>query len=340
MVNEPLRPELYHRLCDCLGSVLIANEGQPFNASVCTDRVTRKAALHIIEPGEYYKVSCPFCSDTRHRLWINHRWGRYVPALQSKLLHLAICYNDNCLRKPGAVHRLYEMVFSDFGHEQGDVVLQAKRCVTAPAAPRYPGRHQSLATLWPNHPANDYLQSRGFDPKVLTSQYRVSYCIEAAAEFPLAQGRIIIPVHLNGEFRGWQARCVGEPQSGLPKYYSMPSMKKSELLYNYDTARTHAFLVVVEGVTDVWTFGPEAVALFGKTISARQVELLAQAGRPVFVLLDHDAAVEAQKVSAALQGKVPAVHLVALPSGDPGSWPTAALRARVLGGGVGGAGAG
>ena len=54
--------------------------------------------------------------------------------------------------------------------------------------------------------------------------------------------------------------------------------------------------MVVEGPTDVWRLGSNAVALFGKSISVPQVALLVShfAGRPIVVGLDRDAQSEAQ----------------------------------------------
>jgi DNA primase len=86
---------------------------------------------------------------------------------------------------------------------------------------------------------------------------------------------------------------------------------------------------VVEGVTDVWRVGPPAVALFGKSASPEQARLLAAGwyGKPVVILLDADAAEEAEK----LRRQVAALHpgpvvVVALPEGlDPGSCPRDAL---------------
>src|ERR1043166_541750 len=108
-MSSPLRPELYHRLLDCFGSVLVANEGEAMDACVRTDRLTGRQELSVNLPGEYFRVSCCFCNDTRHRLWINHRWGRYEPAVKSKNLFLAHCYNENCLAQPGNVSQLYQM---------------------------------------------------------------------------------------------------------------------------------------------------------------------------------------------------------------------------------------
>jgi hypothetical protein len=331
-MSSPLRPELYQRLVDCFGSVIVANEGEAMNAYVQTDRTTGRQELIVNVPGEYYRVSCPFCDDTRHRLWINHRWGRFEPSVKSKNLFLAICYNENCLAESGNVSQLYQLVYSDFGHELGDVVLKGKPPDLTPREAVWPGRHTRVNEMWPNHPARFYLTERGFDVDVLARDFQVSYCIEATDEFTFAQSRIIVPVFQEGKLMGWQARCVGEPPNKhMPKYLTMPGMKKTHLLYNFDNAKQHPFAVVVEGVTDVWAFGAEAVGLFGKTISEQQLDLIARTWRKVYVVLDADALADARQVHAALSKRVPEVILVQLPKDhDPADLPTATLRDLVL----------
>lgn len=335
-MSSPLRPELYQRLRDCFGSVVVANEGEPMSACVRTDRLSGRQELVVNVPGEYYRITCPFCDDTRHRLWINHRWGRYEPSVKSKNLFLAHCYNENCLATTGNVSQLYQMVYSDFGHEFGDVVLKGKPADLTRREARWPGRRVLVNEMWPNHPARLYLTERGFDVDVLARDFQVSYCIEAEDDFIFAQSRIIIPVLQDGKLMGWQARCVGELlDKQTPKYLTMPGMKKTHVLYNFDKAKQHPYAVVVEGVTDVWAFGPESVALFGKTISEQQIDLIARTWNKVYVVLDADALPEARQVQAALAARVPEVILVYLPKGhDPGGIPTATLRDLVLSTGV------
>jgi hypothetical protein len=120
---------------------------------------------------------------------------------------------------------------------------------------------------------------------------------------------------------GWQARSIGAPPPGTPKYLTMTGMKKTEVLYNYDTAKSFPYVVICEGPTDVWRVGPAGVALFGKTISTVQGHLVASGwgGGAAVVLLDADAHEEARRVHDALAGLVRHRVLVRLPEGkDPG----------------------
>ena len=55
---------------------------------------------------------------------------------------------------------------------------------------------------------------------------------------PDVRGRLIIPVHLRGEFVGWQAlRVDGQAAGRGPDCLTAPGMRRSQLLYNLDRAR-------------------------------------------------------------------------------------------------------
>jgi DNA primase len=131
---------------------------------------------------------------------------------------------------------------------------------------------------------------------------------------------------------GWQARVVGQAEGDTPKYLSCAGMQKSRLLYGYGSAvRSRGPVVVCEGPTDVWRLGRHGVALFGKSLSLFQRELLAHnfPGRPVVVLLDSDAREEAEAVRREISFGLPMkdsdrkVVIAELPEGgkDPADFP-------------------
>ncbi len=81
------------------------------------------------------------------------------------------------------------------------------------------------------------------------------------------------------------------------------------------------YIVLVEGVTNVWRLGDVGVAAFGKDLSEEQVRLLGEASggqKPVVVLLDGGEDRAAWRAFSKLQQRrVPAVR-VDLPEGlDP-----------------------
>lgn len=321
-----LRPELYKRLEKQFGAVAIANDSE---AMVFGYRPTVSGnELNIVASGEYYRVDCCFCDDTRKRLWINHRWGLYDHTSRSRNLFLAHCYNETgCLSKPGRHRDLYNIVFSNFVHEDMDVLYDSAPVEAEPVKAELPGTLVPVNELELTHPARRYLEELGYNADVLVRHFHLGFCTEASPNHRSAQSRIIIPIFMDGELRGWQARYVGKPAKHTPKYVSMTHMRRNHLLYNFDIARKHSSVVLVEGAKDVWSFGPEAVGLFGKTISQTQLSLLIGAGwQKIYVVLDRDAMVDAIGIYDMLGSNV-TKYLVELPEGNsPGDLPTPTLR--------------
>ncbi|HEX5273056.1 MAG TPA: hypothetical protein VFW33_21310 [Gemmataceae bacterium] len=142
------------------------------------------------------------------------------------------------------------------------------------------------------------------------------------------RGRVYIPIHQDGVLVGWQGRLVEHPDpppGDDPRYFTMAGLRKSQLLYNQDTARRPPLVVVCEGCADVWGVGPAGVALLGKTPSLEQLRLLATLwrGRPAVVLLDPDAEADARDLAERLRPLFPGrLVLALLPEGlDPGACP-------------------
>jgi hypothetical protein len=340
----PLRPDLYRRLVtrarSCgFGEVKTYHEDEEMIAHLEDDWAhPGRKKLKVEVQGEYYAVNCPFCFDTRNRLWINYLWGRHDPRVRGLNLWLAICYNENCLAKPGRVMELYDMIFGDVRDSPGryDPLNRGRRRTGQLRSDSYRPAGPIVTRLdWlPDyHPGNLYLTSRGYDYRRVGRGFGLCYCFQAAPEFPLASHRIIAPVWFGGKLVGWQGRYLGEPPAGVPKWLTMSGMKKSALLYNFDRASKSGYVVVCEGVGDVWAYGGEAVALFGKGMSDRQANLIASTWGQgaVVILLDGDAPREAQKTHDALGPRVRRKVIVPLPADtDPGDYPREALRAYVL----------
>jgi hypothetical protein len=255
-----------------------------------SERPGRKSLVADI-PGEYYRVNCPFCHDTRHRLWINYRWGRYDEQSGTQNLWLCVCYNENCLNSYGMQKRLYDMVFDDVSNgrqtydplERGEkqrIIREAK-----PAGTCYP-----LHALEVNHPAVLYLRSRGYDTEWLSRELDISYCVVADPDYRMAAHRIIIPMIMRCQLVGWQARLVGDSSDkAIPKYYTMPGMVKKQVLYNFDVAKRYPFVVLTEGATKVWSVGPEGVAQLGDKLSSFQASIIAATWDTAVIYLDGNA---------------------------------------------------
>jgi len=320
-------PQLYSLLQRNFAHVKVSGGGSALVRHLPNWHHGGRPSTHVTG-GEFYQVCCPFCRDTRYRLWLNALWGTRDEVTGRELWHLAICYNEDCLSSPGHRMRLREMVYA--------LPAQSRRRAQAPpvvppSAPRAPIQLPVDCVPVSSSPRHvrEYLVQRGFDPHELSERWDVSYAEHATDVRPQLTDRIVIPIWLparragaeKGYLGGWQARAVGNGTE-VCKYLNCTGMKKSELLYGLTTVTNGSGpVVVVEGVTDVWRLGSDAVALLGKTISTTQVAMLIGrcAGRPILIMLDDDAQQEAQQTRDRIRAALPnhgsrsTVQLLAVP---------------------------
>lgn len=161
-----------------------------------------------------------------------------------------------------------------------------------------------------------YLLDRGLTiPQIM--RYRIGYCYVGRYK-----GRIIVPT-LDEEERVQYFVARTFLHAEVP--YLNPSNSivrgKTEVLFNYQNARSMSQIVICEGVFDAIAVGPNAVAVFGKTISAQQANLLAEAGpKEVVVALDGDAYPQAMEMGQILASYGLEVRVARLPrEADPAS---------------------
>ena len=102
-------PKLYHALKQITGlPPKIINEGEPCHlhnvyAEYSFVPTTQNLPASCTRGGEQYAVNCPFCGDTRQRLYISHMWDtefvqnnvRYH--CSDRLMH---CFNEDCVAHP------------------------------------------------------------------------------------------------------------------------------------------------------------------------------------------------------------------------------------------------
>jgi len=244
--------------------------------------------LNIVDPGEMYVVNCPFCNDTRHRLYINARWG-VRDELGRTNMWLAHCFNEDCL---ATYARQQELLWQlDCGKKLEEATVRVGRDVDPKnVVAEWPGKVVRVDELDMRHPAVKYIQSRNFDPKVLGDFYNVHYCEDSW--YWLAKDRLILPIYEYKKMVGWQARFVGEmrPEDKTPKYYTMPGFPRRETVYNLANASLYKTGVICEGIFDVFGFGPMAVCVFGSTMTAQQMGKFARAfkDRSAVLLFDPD----------------------------------------------------
>jgi hypothetical protein len=328
-MGSPLNPALYGRLREEFGYVHVAHAGAAASVRYGPDPLTNRMKLNISSSGEYYRVNCPHCGDRRGRLWVNHLWGVLDDVTDSLNLWLAHCYNENCMARPGRSQELYDRIYgfrnANLRGQQVVILpgeIEEQRLVEVTP----PGLLLRMDKVPPADPSFQYLRSKGYDPVALGEYYGVSLCIDADNDYPMASGRIVIPIRMNGVLVGWQCRYPGDLDwkvRGIPKYYSRPNMARRLMLYNYDTAKDYPFVVVSEGPSDVWNIGTYGVAAFGKHLTQQQLELVCMTWETaVVIMLDGDAWEDTVKLADRFreQNYKGAIIPVRLPEDkDPGS---------------------
>jgi len=265
----PLNQELYDRLRKSFSEVKISHEGEAYRSRVVRNVVKNCDVLVMDNAGETYKVCCPYCTDTRFRCNINHMYGQYSP-LGYPLYNLVYCYNDGCplqLRDPATIFDFRMMMQQvnpvDLSKSR---IAKGKQVDVDSIRMNWPGEMTRIDELPTNHVAVRYLeQDRKFDVKRLGRFYNVHWC--GYSTKPLCRDRIVVPIYHNRNMVGWQARCPFDLPDWkvvtYPKYFTAPGTPKNKILYNMGQAVKFKFLVICEGVTDVWRVGPRSVCTLG-----------------------------------------------------------------------------
>lgn len=333
-----LCPTLYNALRERVpGGVVFANQGESMVQQSTLDRQRGQYHTYVVHSGEYYRVNCLFCDDTRHRLWVNHMFGQ-PDANGQPMRFLVVCYNEDCLADPNKWKDFCDTIFGfrNLHHRQSAIDLGFTVTEGASVDPMLtdvdmPGDCPPITSLYPQHKAWQYMVGeRNYAPAVL-DHYRVCYCRKVSnPRWSTMLDRIVFPIFMRGKLVGWQGRYVGKANWQVtPKYYGLPGMRKRFMLYNYDNARDQPYVVVTEGPTDVHSIGDTAVALLGKNLSQYQINLLVSTweGKPIILMLDADAIEENRAAVTDLEnmGTNPIIQ-VDLPDGyDPGDYSRVAL---------------
>jgi hypothetical protein len=262
---------------------------------------------------------------------VSYLYGMPDPATARPQYKLWKCFNENCGASEANRYLLWRRLERYVSGQLLPESSAARRVASSEATPpriSLPENLVSLIDLPAEHPAIVYLQARGFDPLELARVWDVSFCASYSCPEYQFENRIVFPlgrVQVAGEPRlaGWQARAIDD---ALPKYLTAKGTRKSHVLYGLSAALTSTGpCCVVEGATDVWRFGPGAVALLGKSPSAEQLKLLDTLNnRPLAVMLDGDAEEEAVRLAEQLanrrraSGSSHPVRRIGLPDGqDP-----------------------
>ena len=195
-----------------------------------------------------------------------------------------------------------------------------------------------------------------FDPAnrnlTLNATRALYYCSKGHFSFTQGKGtttgRIIFPIYMAGTLLGWQARLIDRKVSEtvrevwngfswktvrkvagewadkyVPKYYTMPGLHRSSVLYNFDIARQYDEVAVAEGPLDVLRTGPACVGTIGKAVTPEQIRLLKSYWKTLTILRDPEVdptELRFKKLLAELS-PLKVWHMVLADGKDPGATP-------------------
>lgn len=301
----------------------VLHDGQPARVTVTASPFTESGKRIKVDGGEEYGVCCPACGDRRYRLSINHRYGTQVDVdgKMEPIFWTVHCYNEECQTNPGFYSKLRKILDPVYRRTEiplfAATELQAQQADQPLQEVKLPEQCVSLSQLPGDHPAHVFLKARFQDPVRSSESLGLMWCPDDP--HPFTRHRLVFPLIQHSKVVGWQARhvnaegggsgwedrylcracaadwikprprpkscpnCLNEHVMPFPKYYTAFSTKKSQALYNHDTAAAWPFVVLVEGPMDVLRLGsPEdphgpgpGVAVFGHSVSGAQKRLIA-----------------------------------------------------------------
>ncbi len=236
--------------------------------------------------GDWLRIPCPTC--TPHD---RPKMKRYVPANG----HVSSCFI--C----GIKQDVAFLLGADYVPSQIDSVDydEEDEKEVDPRALRMPCTKAIPVNLLPRyHPAKVFLQTdflNDFDTyanlhKIVYVPYEGGIIFNNGSRFITSAERIVFPVFFEQKLVGWQMRSLpgtfygDQPDEISVRYYHL--FNKGSYLYNYDQARNHKRVIVVEGVKKALKF-PNGVATWGAGISRKQLKLI-QTWDEIVMMLDSD----------------------------------------------------
>lgn len=186
-----------------------------------------------------------------------------------------------------------------------------------PERPEHKGSLKLPSGVCPLAPPHcKYLKTRGFNSKALARVWNIG----GIGSGSRLAWRLFIPITMHGETVSWTTRAIGSRQ---PRYVSARPTEESfphkNLLYGADLVLGHT-VIVVEGPTDAWRFGPGAVATLGLQVTPVQVRELRS--YPTVVIC-FDTSKEAEIRARTLANKLsegekfgPDIHVIQVQSAD------------------------
>jgi hypothetical protein len=278
-----INPQLRSALERVFGQSTISCENDPgsFSAPYIQSSLRRmaKKGRHyatVERWGETYYVNCPVCGDTKHRLGFSHLWNTCAKIKNASVYFsktLNYCFNEQC-----DIRRYFDRIESNI---DGTVEIKTTpKAFSAYIPEELELPAECLPIIHNDVPEYvvEYLLQRKFDLQELNDIFHIKFA-PGGTVYPTSgepytayEDKLVIPIIQKLKLVSYQLRTLDS--ANRRKYYNPAGIPKSHFLYNVDQAMEHADIVIVEGVTDVWRIGAQAVCLFGKSQSCAQRELM------------------------------------------------------------------
>ena len=192
---------------------------------------------------------------------------------------------------------------ADYGYEDEEeqIIIRPKSVVMPKSfSSSFPKKYQ------------DYLTNRGFDWRYLRDKYSLLSTKTPTSKWKF---RIVAPVYEDGELVSYIGRDITDKQSLRYKVLDddLAVVPRRELIYGIDNL-TKDTCVVLEGISDVWRFGDNAIGLLSIAFSKEQILKLKRKGVKKFVIgFDVGAEEAVEKIECSL-GFADEISYIELPS--------------------------
>ena len=171
-----------------------------------------------------------------------------------------------------------------------------------------------------------YLEGRSFDPDFLETEWE----LKGTGPMSMLDGinykhRVVAPIIWEGREVSFQARDI--TGRSPVKYLACPQKRErvrhQTIFYHHPKIEYDRGGIVVEGITDVWRLGRQAICVFGIEYTPAQVRAIAARFDRVFVVFDPEpqAKKQAQELVAELKFRGVDAIWIPIENGDPGELP-------------------
>lgn len=278
----------------------------------------------LTSKGDEIHWCCPFCGDTRYRLYVNvftHKvYCHNCQYAEHTVVKLIADIEGIPYKKAYEIYKDYHgyiQIPESVVDEVTDVLLLKYDLNIQKSAIPLP---ESFTLLYGNNSLasqkfRKYLYKRKVEDRHIKI-HKWGFCYKGQYK-----NRIILTIHEEGNLKFWVARAINKRD--VPKELSPSDKKwqisKSEVVFNIDrAAKIHNIAVITEGIFDAVTFGDMGTAILGSVLSEEQLCLYLKYKdylKAVYVALDEDAVYKSFEIMQELSKYIP-VYICDI-KGDP-----------------------